>query len=147
MKNSIIRILSTISIALLLGSFPLKLIAGSIVIDICRLVGFIMLFVVLGLRISQKNASLDSNKHNWVDKLTYGVQFNISFLIVILGCILTDVFDFWIYHSIAYVVCGLLFIVHPVVPKHFEANDTAVLWTRIAGIFLILIGVFTRAHY
>ena len=80
-------------------------------------------------------------------KLTYEVQLTISFLIVILGCILSDIFNFWIYHSIAYVICGLLFIVHPVVPKRLEGIDKAVFWTRIAGVILMLIGIFTRVNY
>ena len=79
-------------------------------------------------------------------KLTYETQLTISFLIVILGCILSDIFNFWIYHSMAYVICGLLFIVHPVVPKHFEGIGKAIFWTRIAGVILILIGIFTRVH-
>ena len=80
-------------------------------------------------------------------KLTYETQLTISFLIVILGCILSDIFNFWIYHSIAYVICGLWFIVHPVVPKYLEGIDKAVFWTRIAGVILILIGFFTRVHF
>ena len=80
-------------------------------------------------------------------KLTYEAQLTISFIIVILGNILTDIFDFWIYHSIAYVICGLLFIVHPVIPKRLEGREKAVFWTRIAGVILILIGIFTRVHY
>lgn len=80
-------------------------------------------------------------------KLTYEAQLTISFIIVILGNILTDIFDFWIYHSIAYVICGLLFIVHPVIPKRLEGSEKAVFWTRIAGVILILIGIFTRVHY
>ena len=80
-------------------------------------------------------------------KLTYETQLTISFLIVILGCVLSDIFNFWIYHSIAYVICGLLFIVHPVVPKRLEGIEKAVFWTRIAGVILILIGIFTRVHF
>ena len=79
-------------------------------------------------------------------KLTYETQLTISFLIVILGCILSDIFNFWIYHSMAYVICGLLFIVHPVVPKHLEGIDKEIFWIRIAGVILILIGIFTRVH-
>ena len=79
-------------------------------------------------------------------KLTYEPQLTISFFIVILGCILSDIFNFWIYHSMAYVICGLLFIVHPVVPKQLEGIDKAIFWTRIAGVILILIGIFTRVH-
>jgi accessory gene regulator protein AgrB len=80
-------------------------------------------------------------------KLTYEAQLTISFFVVILGCILSDVFDFWIYHSIAYVIGGLLFVVHPVVPKYLEGNEKAVLWARIAGVILILIGILTRVHF
>lgn len=80
-------------------------------------------------------------------KLTYEVQLTVSFFIVILGCILSDILDFWIYHSIAYVICGLLFIVHPVVPKHLEGTDKAIFWIRIAGVLLILIGILTRVNY
>ena len=80
-------------------------------------------------------------------ELTYSSQLTISFFIVILGCILSDIFDSWLYHSIAYVICGLLFIVHPVVPKHLEGMDKAVFWVRVAGILLILIGIFTRVNY
>ena len=80
-------------------------------------------------------------------KLSYEAQLTISFFIVILGNVLSDTFNFWIYHSIAYVICGLLFIVHPVVPKHLEEIGKAVFWTRIAGVILILIGIFTRVHH
>lgn len=79
-------------------------------------------------------------------KLTYKAQMIISVIIIILGNILTDVLDFWICRSIAFAVCGLLFIVHPVVPKYLETNKTTVFWTKIAGVILILIGVFTRVH-
>ena len=80
-------------------------------------------------------------------KLTYKAQMILSFILVILGNILTDVFVFWIYRSISFIICGLLFIVHPVVPKHLKGIDKSVFWTRIAGVILILIGIFTRVHY
>ena len=80
-------------------------------------------------------------------KLTYEAQLTISFFLVILGNIFSDICDCWIYHSIAYIIGGLLFIVHPVVPKRLEGIEKAVFWTRIAGVILILIGIFTRVHY
>lgn len=80
-------------------------------------------------------------------KLTYNVQLHVSFVLVILGNILSDIFEFWIYRSIAFLICGLMFIVHPVVPKHLEGIDKAIFWTRIAGVILILIGSFIRVHY
>ena len=79
-------------------------------------------------------------------KLTYKAQMTISFVIIILANILTEIFVSWIYRSIGFGICGLLFIVHPVVPKHLEGNNKAVFWTRIAGVILILIGIFTRVH-
>ena len=84
---------------------------------------------------------------NYMNKLTYEKQLTISFFIVILGCILSDIFNFWIYHSIAYIICGLLFIVHPVVPKNLEGIEKAVFWARIAGVILILIGIFSRVDF
>lgn len=60
MTKNIILILSIIGVILLIGSFPLKTIAGSMASDICRIVGFVLVFVVLGLRISQKNKSANS---------------------------------------------------------------------------------------
>ena len=57
MKKNIIFVLSVIGAILLIGSFPLKLIADGMVVDICRLVGFVLIFVVLGLRIFQKDKS------------------------------------------------------------------------------------------
>ena len=80
-------------------------------------------------------------------RLTYEAQLTISFFVAILGCILSYVFDFWIYHSIAYVMGGFFFISHPVVPKHLEGNEKAVLWARVAGVILILIGILTRMHF
>ena len=79
-------------------------------------------------------------------KLTYKTQIVISVIIIILSNILTDIFDFWIYRSIGFAVCGLLFIVHPVVPSSVAGNKQSIFWTRIAGVILILIGVFTRVH-
>lgn len=80
-------------------------------------------------------------------KLTYKVQMILAVVIIILSNILTDVFDFWIYRSIGFAVCGLLFIAHPVVPNEQGANKQTIFWIRIGGVILILIGVFTRAHY
>ena len=80
-------------------------------------------------------------------KLTYKAQVIISVIIIILGNVLTDIFDSWIYRSMAFAICGLLFIVHPIVPNYLETNKTTIFWTRIAGILLIIIGVLTRVYH
>lgn len=80
-------------------------------------------------------------------KLTYKAQLLISVAVVILSNILTEIFDSWIYRSVGFVICGLLWIVHPVLPEDAEMTKRTLLWTRLAGAMLILIGVFTRVHY
>lgn len=79
-------------------------------------------------------------------KLSYKKQMIIAVIIIILANIMTDIFDFWIYRSVGFVICGLIWILHPVLPNGAEVSKRTLLWTRIAGIILILIGVFTRVH-
>ena len=70
----------------------------------------------------------------------------ISVIIIILANILTDIFAFWIYRSVAFGICGLLWIIHPVLPNGADVSKSTLFWTRIAGVILILIGIFTRVH-
>jgi len=79
-------------------------------------------------------------------KLNYKAQMIISVVIVLLANILSTVFKHWIYRSIGFVICGLLWIVHPVLMNGAEVSKRTLLWVRIAGIVLILIGVFTRSY-
>lgn len=79
-------------------------------------------------------------------KLTYKAQMILSVIIIILANILTEIFDSWIYRSIGFGVCGLLWVIHPVLLKGAEVSKRTLLLTRIAGVILILIGVFTRVH-
>ncbi len=79
-------------------------------------------------------------------KLTYKAQIIISVFIILLANILSTVLKHWIYRSVGFVICGLLFIVHPVLPKGTEISKKTLLWVRIAGVILLLIGVFTRAY-
>ncbi|MBR3601895.1 MAG: hypothetical protein IKL49_06205 [Lachnospiraceae bacterium] len=80
-------------------------------------------------------------------KLNYKMQMIISIVIIILANIITEMFDFWIYRSLGFCVCGLLWIIHPVLPNGAEVSKRTLQWVRIAGIILILIGIFTRVHY
>ena len=80
-------------------------------------------------------------------KLNYKMQMIISIVIIILANIITEMFDFWIYRSLGFCVCGLMWIIHPVLPNAAEVSKRTLLWVRIAGIILILIGIFTRVHY
>ena len=80
-------------------------------------------------------------------KLTYRKQMALAVIVIILANMITDVFEFWLYRSIGFGICGLMWIIHPVVPDGMKENKQTVFWTRIAGIILILIGIFTRVHY
>ena len=79
-------------------------------------------------------------------KPTYKMQMIISVVIIVLANILTEIFAFWVYRSIGFGICGLIWIIHPVLPDGAEISKRTLLWTRIAGIILILIGIFTRVH-
>ena len=79
--------------------------------------------------------------------LSFKAQTIISVFIIIFANILTEISISWIYRSLGFAVCGLLWIIHPVLPKGAEQSKRTLLWTRIAGIILILIGIFTRVHY
>lgn len=79
-------------------------------------------------------------------KQTYKTQMIISIIIIVFANILTEIFDFWMYRSIGFVICGLLWFFHPVLPNGAEVSKRTLLWVRIAGIILILIGVFSRVR-
>ena len=79
-------------------------------------------------------------------KLTYKAQMLICLVIILLANVISTILKHWIYRSGGVVICGLLWLIHPVLPNGVEASKKTLLWTRIAGIILILIGVFTRAY-
>ncbi len=74
-------------------------------------------------------------------KLIYKAQMIVSVVIIILVNLLTDIFDFQVYRSIGFAICGLLWVIHPVLPNGAEVSKRTLLWTRIAGVILILIGI------
>ena len=79
-------------------------------------------------------------------KLTYKAQMMVSLMIILLANVIGSVLKHWICRSTGFVICGLLWIIHPVLPDGAEATQRTLLWTRAAGLILILIGVFTRAY-
>lgn len=80
-------------------------------------------------------------------KMTYKTQLIATVVIVILANGVADVFNHWSYRSIGFIMCGLLWIIHPVLPNSAEVSKRTLLWVRIAGVILILIGIFSRVHY
>ncbi|MBQ3604568.1 MAG: hypothetical protein IJA02_12085 [Clostridia bacterium] len=79
-------------------------------------------------------------------KLNYKIQMIISLVVILLANVLGSIFRHWAYRSAGFVVCGLLWIIHPVLPNGAEISKKALLWVRLAGVILVLLGVFTRAY-
>ena len=79
-------------------------------------------------------------------KLTYKTQMFISLVIILLANVISTIMKHWIYRSGGFVICGLFWLIHPVLPNGAEVSKRTLFWTRIAGIILILIGIFTRAY-
>lgn len=79
-------------------------------------------------------------------KLTYQVQKLICLIIILLANIISTILKHWIYRSGGFILCGLIWLIHPVSLNGAAVSKKTLLWTRIAGIILILIGVFTRSY-
>ena len=79
-------------------------------------------------------------------KLTYTAQMIITVAVILLANVVSTIFNHWVYRSAGFVICGLLWIIHPVLSKRALVRKRTLWWVRIAGIVLILIGVFTRAY-
>ena len=79
-------------------------------------------------------------------KLTYKAQMFVSLVIILLANVISTIMKHWIYRSGGFVICGLLWLIYPVLPNGAEVSKRTLLWIRIAGIILILIGIFTRAY-
>lgn len=80
-------------------------------------------------------------------KFKYQNQLWLSVGIVLLFNVLTTVCKHWIFHSIGFALCGLMWIMHPVLPENTEATPKRILVLRGAGVLLILLGILGRAYY
>lgn len=80
-------------------------------------------------------------------RMTYSAQLAISVGMVLLANVLCTLCGHWACRSAGFVLCGLLWLVHPVLPKGAANTKGTLLGIRGAGLVLILIGVFSRAFY
>ena len=78
-------------------------------------------------------------------KITFKQQVFIGILLIIVGNIFALIFHKGWFVNVAWILYGLICILHPVYPEKYS-NDTkkAKLGARIAGIICILAGVLTR---
>jgi len=80
-------------------------------------------------------------------KLTYKNQLILTCVIIIAFDILNSIFKNWIFTSVGFCVCGLLWIIHPVMIRNTTPTKTQVIIIRLAGVLLILMGIFTRSYF
>lgn len=79
-------------------------------------------------------------------KLNYKNQLTLSCIIIIVFDILNAVFKNWIFTSIGFGICGLLWLIHPVMPKNAEVSKKGIIAIRLVGLLIILQGIFTRSY-
>lgn len=82
-------------------------------------------------------------------KLTFKRQCWLSVALILIGCLLATFLKQGVFENIAWVLIGLLYIFHPVVPESFKwrySGDEKRMQrdARIAGAIAILIGLITR---
>ena len=71
-------------------------------------------------------------------------QLLLTVALLTLGNILGTIYHTWTFRSLALVIGGLLWIINPVLAKHVYVTKARIRWARIAGLILILMGIFTR---
>jgi len=79
-------------------------------------------------------------------KLNYKRQLLLSVCIVLVFNLLNTLCKHWIFTSIGYALCGLLWIIHPVMAGSQEPTKKQLSIIRMAGLVFILIAVFSRSY-
>jgi len=79
-------------------------------------------------------------------KLNYRHQLTLTVFLVLLGNILSTILKHWIYRNIAFFICGLIWIFHPVMAGTREPTRKELHIISIGGGILILIALFTRVY-
>ena len=73
-------------------------------------------------------------------------QIAITVIIVLVFNVLNTIFQQWIFSSIGHVICGLIWIVHPVKINDIRPEKSQFRECRIAGVILIVLGIMLRAR-
>lgn len=76
-------------------------------------------------------------------KLNSKTQLIVALVIVAICYVLAYVFSNMLFRNIGLCLSGLLYAVHPVVPASDAGNKQVKNAVRLAGIFLVCIGLFT----
>lgn len=79
-------------------------------------------------------------------KLTYKNQLMLSVIIIIVFFTLNVIFKNWVFSSIGWCLCGLLWIIHPALTKNIKPTKRNRMMIRLTGVVLIIIGLTTRFY-
>ena len=66
--------------------------------------------------------------------------------LVLVCSVMNTVFRHWIFSSIGFCLCGLLWVAHPIRNNDIQSEKKQFAECRIAGIVLILMGFMLRAR-
>jgi len=73
-------------------------------------------------------------------------QIAVTVVIVLVFNLLNTLFQHWILSSIGHVLCGLIWIIHPVKMNDNRPEKSQFRECRIAGAVLIILGILLRAR-
>lgn len=79
-------------------------------------------------------------------KLNYKNQLRLTVALVIVSNMLNTLFRNWVFSSVGKCLCGLLWIIHPVMPGNRKPTPKEKLLLRLVGVVLILWGIFSRSY-
>ncbi len=79
-------------------------------------------------------------------KLTFRNQMILTCATVAAFNLLNIIFKHWIFTTVGFVLFGLFWAVHPVMPKNATQSKGAKWAMRIAGLAVIAIGILTRSY-
>ena len=81
----------------------------------------------------------------YMTKITFKQQVFIGIILIVAGNVLALILHEGLFANIAWILYGLILILHPVYPEKY-GNDVkkAILGSRLAGVICILVGIFTR---
>jgi len=73
-------------------------------------------------------------------------QLTTTGVIVLVFSILNTVLKHWIFSSIGFCICGLIWIIHPVKMNDIRPEKSQFVECRIAGVIIFLLGIMLRAR-
>ena len=79
-------------------------------------------------------------------KMNYKNQLILTVVIILVANGLNTIFHHWLFSSIGRVICGLIWLLHPVMIGSRTPTKRDLNLIRLVGVFLILYGIFGRIY-